>query len=270
MREATTKTYGWALLGLLLLVGPWFLGTFHLYTLNLILVNIILATGFNLLTGNAGQVSLCSASFMAIGAYSVALLNLRLGLSYWLALPMGGFVAAGLGFALGFPALRVRGYYLGLTTLGFLEITQTIIQEFPGLTGGVRGMMVPRPTFASIKLTTDISFYYPIMAITAFMLYGAWNLVHSPLGRAFDAIRNSEPAAQALGISPSRSQGFGLYSIGFLCRLGRGTLCALSRVHRSGRVWHVDLHFSNDNHHRRRPWFYHRVYHRSSGHYGFT
>jgi branched-chain amino acid transport system permease protein len=81
-----------------------------------------------------------------------------------------------------------------------LEIIQIVIQEASGLTGGVRGLLSPKPTFAGFKLN-DQSLYYVILVITAMMIYVTGNLLRSPFGRAFNAIRNSEAAAQALGIS---------------------------------------------------------------------
>lgn len=213
-------------MGVLLLILPWLLGSFYLYTLSLILVNIIIATGLNLLTGNAGQVSLCNSSFMAIGAYSVMVLNLRLGFAYWLALPVGGLIAAAVGFGLGFPALRLRGYYLALATLGFLEIIQIVIQEASGLTGGVRGLLAPRPTFAGFKLNDQI-FYYFILVITIIMIYVGRNLLRSPLGRAFNAIRNSEAAAQALGISLAQVKVFAFSISAFYAGLAGGLYAPL-------------------------------------------
>jgi branched-chain amino acid transport system permease protein len=198
--ETLGRKIAWLVIGLLLLISPWLLGSFFLYTLSLILVNIIVAAGLNLLTGNAGQVSLCNSSFMAIGAYSAMILNLQAGLTYWLALPLGGLITAAIGFGLGLPALRLRGYYLALATLAFLEIIQIVIQEASGLTGGVRGLLSPKPTFAGFKLN-DQGFYYVILVITVIMIYVTKNLLRSPFGRAFNAIRNSEAAAQALGIS---------------------------------------------------------------------
>ncbi len=186
---------------LVLLAGPWLLGTDHLYFANLVLVNIIIATGLNLLTGNAGQISMCHSSFMAIGAYATTLLHVSARWPFWVALPAGAMIAAGSGAAVGLPAIRLRGFYLALATLGFLEVMQVLIREFPGITGGMRGMMAPRPTLAGQPLTSDLSLYYPVLLITAVMLYVARNVLRSPVGRAFNAIRNSEPAAQALGIA---------------------------------------------------------------------
>lgn len=187
-----------------LLVGPLALGTYELYFVNLVLVNVIIAVGLNLLTGNAGQISMCHSSFMAIGAYTTTLLHVRTGLPFWVALPAGALAAASFGACVGLPAIRLGGFYLALATLGFLEITQIVIHEFPSVTGGVRGMLAPRPTVFGQPLTSDLSLYYPVLAVTVIMLYVARNLLRSPVGRAFDAIRNSGPAAQALGIPLAR------------------------------------------------------------------
>ena len=211
---------------IVVLILPWCVGSFHLYTLSLILVNIIVATGLNLLTGNAGQVSLCNSTFMAIGAYSTMILNLKLGFMYWLALPAGGLIAAVLGFGLGVPALRLRGYYLALATLGFLEIMQIVVQESSSLTGGVRGLLAPKPSLAGFKLT-DQTFYYFILAISFFMIYVARNLLRSPFGRAFNAIRNSEVAAQSLGISLSQVKVFAFTISAFYAGLAGGLYAPL-------------------------------------------
>jgi len=207
---------------LVLLAGPWLLGTDHLYFANLVLVNIIIATGLNLLTGNAGQISMCHSSFMAIGAYATTLLHVSARWPFWVALPAGAMIAAGSGAAVGLPAIRLRGFYLALATLGFLEVMQVLIREFPGITGGMRGMMAPRPTLAGQPLTSDLSLYYPVLLITAVMLYVARNVLRSPVGRAFNAIRNSEPAAQALGIAVAPVKLLAFTMAAFYAGLGGG------------------------------------------------
>jgi len=196
----------WLVLAALLLAVPPALGTYELYVVNIALVNIVLAIGLNVLTGNAGQISLCNSSFMAIGAYACTLLTVRLGLSFWLALPVGGVVAAAFGCVLALPAMRLTGFYLALATLGFLEITQIMIEEFPDITGGIRGMIAPRPTLFGWKFGSDLALYYIIMPIVVGLALVARNLLRSPVGRSFDAIRNSVPAAQSLGISPERTK----------------------------------------------------------------
>lgn len=207
---------------LVLVTGPWLLGTYQLYFINLVLVNVIIATGLNLLTGNAGQISMCHSSFMAIGAYATTLLHVNGRVPFWIALPLGALLAAGTGAAVGLPAIRLRGFYLALATLGFLEGTQVLFREFPAVTGGVRGMMAPRPTLLGQSLTSDLSLYYPVLLIAVAMLYVARNLLHSPVGRAFNAIRNSEPAAQAVGIPVARVKLLAFTASAFYAGVGGG------------------------------------------------
>lgn len=211
----------------LLLALPLALGTYGTYLCNLALVNIVIATGLNLLTGNAGQISLCNSSFMAIGAYACTLLFAQVGLPYWLALPAAGAIAAGFGCLLALPAMRLSGFYLALATLGFLEITQIAIEEFPSVTGGIRGMVASRPTIFGTPLTSDRSLYYAIMPIVAALVLIARNLVNSPIGRAFNAVRASAPAAQALGISPARTKLVAFAVAAFYAGIGGGLSAAV-------------------------------------------
>jgi branched-chain amino acid transport system permease protein len=188
-----------ALLTLLLAVPP-FVGSYYHYVASLALINIIIAVGLNLLIGNAGQISLCQSSFMAIGAYTTTYLSTKLALSYWVALPVGGCLAGVFGLILGVPALRLGGFYLAVVTLGFLELTQFMIEQLPWITGGVRGMASPRPWLVGLRLSRDLHFYYVILAFTVLLGWLAHSLLRSPTGRAFNAIRNSSSAAQTLAV----------------------------------------------------------------------
>jgi len=189
-----------------LLVLPPFLGSYYHYIASLALINIIIAMGLNLLTGNAGQISLCQSSFMAIGAYATTYLSAKLGVSYWVALPAGGCLAGLFGLLLGVPALRLQGFYLAVVTLGFLEMTQLVIEQLPAITGGVRGMASPRPFLYGMKLSRDLHFYYVILACTVVLGWFASALLASPTGRAFNAIRNSARAAQTFAIPLARTK----------------------------------------------------------------
>ena len=194
-------------LGTLLLAAiavPPAFGSYYMYLVSLCLINIIVAIGLNLLTGNAGQISVCHSSFMAVGAYGTTYLVTKVGLSFWVALPLGGLIAALFGLALGFPALRLRGFYLAVVTLGFLEMSSLLIRELPTITGGVRGMSAPRPALFGQTLTSDLAFYYVILAIAVVTIWCAFSLLRSPTGRAFDAIRNSEAVAQTLAVPLAR------------------------------------------------------------------
>ena len=188
------------------IVAPPFFGSYFHYLGMLALINVIAAIGLNLLTGNAGQISLCNSSFMAIGAYATTYFYVQLGVAYWLSLPMGAFVAVLFGFALGFPALRLRGFYLAVVTLGFLEMTQVLVEQLPQFTGGVRGVSSPRPFLFGHKLSSDLAFYYVVLLITLLAIWTAMSLLKSPTGRAFNAIRNNEAVAQTLAIPLARTK----------------------------------------------------------------
>jgi branched-chain amino acid transport system permease protein len=184
----------------MLFIAPLAMKNYHAYLAQLMMINIIAALGLNLLTGNAGQISLCHSSFMAIGAYATALLMFRGGWSFFVALPAGTVFAAVLGACLGYPARRVSGLYLALVTLGFLELVQLAIEEFPDLTGGVRGMSVSKPALFGVEVRSDLALYYVVLAATLLAIYIAYHLQRSRYGRAFDAIRQAPFAAQTLGI----------------------------------------------------------------------
>jgi branched-chain amino acid transport system permease protein len=186
--------------------APIVLGTYQLYLAQLMMINAIAAIGLNLLTGNCGQISLCHSSFMAIGAYASALMVVRAGLPFALALAIGTLLAALLGACLGYPARRLSGLYLALVTLGFLELVQTATEEFPELTGGVRGLSVAKPQIVGIELRSDLARYYLVLALAALATYLGFNLQRSRFGRAFNAVRQSAFAAQAVGIRLARTK----------------------------------------------------------------
>jgi len=184
----------------LLAIAPFALQDFYLYMLNLIAVHCLVAIGLNLLVGYAGQISLGHAGFFALGAYTQALLVIKLGLPFVLALPCAGLVAAAFGFLLGLPALRLTGPYLAIATLGFgMAVTQLI-----GTThffGGRMGLNVPRPDFLADALSTDQRLYLVIVPLTVGLTIAAVNLTKSRVGRAFVAVRDSDIAAEAIGVN---------------------------------------------------------------------
>lgn len=179
------------------------MSSYPVYLMSLAMINVIAAIGLNLLTGNSGQISLCHSSFMAIGAYASTLLTVRLGAPFWVAIPLGAVLAALLGALLGAPASRLRGIYLALATLGFLQIVQIVIEEFANVTGGVRGLTVPKPTIAGVRVSEYARFLIVLVAC-ALAIWTARNLLASRVGREFDAVRLSPHAAQALGVSVHR------------------------------------------------------------------
>jgi ABC-type branched-subunit amino acid transport system permease subunit len=179
------------------------LGSYPVYLLSLAMINIIAAVGLNLLTGNSGQISLCHSSFMAIGAYTSTLLAAKLGVPFWAAIPLGALLAALMGAFVGAPASRLQGIYLALATLGFLQIVQIVIEELASLTGGVRGLTVPKASVGGVVLSEYLRFLI-VLGCCALAIWIANNLLASRVGRELNAVRLSPPAAQALGISVGR------------------------------------------------------------------
>jgi branched-chain amino acid transport system permease protein len=191
---------GLALLAALSLVST----SYYLYLAELAMINVIVAVGLNLLSGNCGLISLCNASFVGIGAYCTTICTARLGLPTLVALPASVMVSALLGAALGYPARRLSGLYLALTTLGFLELVGIVIEELPEYTGGIRGLKVPRPDIFGFVLQSNVSLYFFVFVLTIAAVVVGYNVQRSRYGRAFEAVRQSPFAAQALGIPVAR------------------------------------------------------------------
>ena len=217
LSKLTGKNKKMLIIGFLCLVLPPILripGYFQ-YTINLTGIYMIVAVGLNLLLGYTGQISIGHAAFMAIGAYTSALLVMKAGWSFWLGVPAGGVVACLIGMILGLPALRLHGHYLAIATLGF-GVAVTQIMSTMELTGGYSGIMPPPPTVFGtdiwggpidifrMTLEGDLIKYYIVLLFVAITFYLARNIVKSRTGRAFMAIRDSEVAAKAMGVDISK------------------------------------------------------------------
>jgi branched-chain amino acid transport system permease protein len=171
-----------------------------IYVCNLALLYIILAVGLNILVGFAGQFALANAAMFGIGAYGTGLLEVRLGLPYALAAPGGALLAMLIGTAIVFPALRLSGIYLALSTLAFAMFSQWVLLHWNSVTYGGGGFRVPHLDLSPLPLGPDLAIYYLSWAVTIVLVVLAWSLVRSRIGRALVAIRDGEIAAQALGI----------------------------------------------------------------------
>lgn len=165
------------------------------WELNLILIaiNIIMSASLNLINGYTGQFSLGHAGFMAVGAYVSAIVTVKFGLPFVLAILMGAAGAALLGFMIGLPTLRLNGDYLAIATLGLGEIIRIVILNIPYV-GGASGLMgIPRYTNFTWAFFTCL-----------FTLFFIKNLVNSSHGRACIAVRENEIAAEAMGVDTTR------------------------------------------------------------------
>ncbi|HEY0919027.1 branched-chain amino acid ABC transporter permease [Devosia sp.] len=195
------------LVGLLLaaaILAPVGQGNYITYVLTSWLIFSIAAMGLNLTLGYAGQVSLAQASFMAIGAYTTALLTLA-GWHWMLAMPVGLMLCFVVGLALGYPALRVQGHFLAFVTLAFNTLVFLVLRNEDWLTGGNYGLMgMPRPDFGIFKTMRQVDFYYFTLVVTVIAALVMWGIVRSPWGRAFKALRENPIRAESLGVDTRR------------------------------------------------------------------
>ncbi|MGQ9688015.1 MAG: branched-chain amino acid ABC transporter permease [Desulfobaccales bacterium] len=174
---------------------------------NFIGIHAILVVGLNLLLGYAGQISLGHAAFFGLGAYTSGILTATYGLNPWLALPVGLVVSGVSAFLVGVPALKLRGYYLAMATLGFGIIVYIIFNQTQAWTGGPSGLSgIPSLSLAGFPLDTPDRLFLLIWPILGVILLLSANLVDSRLGRALRALHDSEAAAQSLGVDTARAK----------------------------------------------------------------
>ena len=179
---------------------PFIFKNYTVYMANVLAINVIVAVGLNILVGYTGQISLGHAGFFAIGAYGTIILMSKAHFPFILALPAAAMVTALFGFLLGLPALRLEGPYLSIATLGFgLTITQVIgrIEFF----GGRQGLHAPELSIGPWQLSSDRDFYYLVITVTVLLTLAARNLIKTRVGRAFIAIRDTDIAAETMGVN---------------------------------------------------------------------
>ena len=205
-----------------LLAAPAFLGGYIVYLLSLIGVFSLVAIGLNLLTGYSGQISLGHSAFFAVGAYGSALLASRVGLPFWLAIPIAGGLAALIGAVVALPALRLKNLYLAIATLGAGIVTQRLIFEWRSVTGGGGGLEVPAAQLGPWTLATGGQMYYLILLCAAGGAWSAANLVRSRTGRAMVMLRESEVAAGCLGIRVAKYKVIAFGLSGFYVAIAGG------------------------------------------------
>jgi branched-chain amino acid transport system permease protein len=206
VRTRTQRDLCIALAGALVL-APFVMPTFYVGEISFIFILCIASLGLMMLTGFTGQVSLGQAAFLSIGAYSHTLL-LTAGLPLPAALLIAGACAGVAGVAIGLPAIRVSGLHLAVVTLAFSILTEHAIGRWKSLTGGHSGLAVPDPMLFGYSLGSPIAFYFLCLALLAAVLLALLNLLRSATGRAFIGVRDSEAAAQGLGIHVAQTKVF--------------------------------------------------------------
>jgi branched-chain amino acid transport system permease protein len=178
---------------------------YYLTLFNFIGIHTVLVVGLNLLMGYAGQISLGHAAFFGLGAYTSGILTVTYGLNPWLAM-LAGFVISGVtAFLIGLPALKLRGYYLAMATLGFGVIVFIVFNQSLSWTGGPSGLSgIPSLAVGGFSFDTPLKLYLLIWPTVILILALSASLVDSRIGRALRALHDSEAAAASLGVNTQR------------------------------------------------------------------
>ncbi|MEY4883841.1 MAG: hypothetical protein RIS34_1695 [Pseudomonadota bacterium] len=197
------QVFWYGLLLLALLGAPWALPEYWLAQLTFIFIYGIAGLGLMLLAGFTGQFSLGHAAFLGVGAYTQAVFT-NMGMPFPFALALSGALSAVAGVVIGLPALRVKGIYLGIATIAFGFIVEEVFARWESVTGGNTGIHIKAPNLFGWELGSGEEFYLLCLVITVGLTLGILNLLRSPTGRAFVAIRDSEISAQSMGIHLAR------------------------------------------------------------------
>ncbi len=181
----------------------------HLLVLSGIFV--ILTSSWNLLAGYSGLLNLGHAAFYGIGGYASALLALKLEISPWIGLPLGGVVSSIFGICLGIPSFRLSGPYLAITTIGFSEILRLVSMNWVDLTRGSLGLYgippltpIKLPNGVLIKFVSEQVYYYVVVMFVSLTLFIVRRLVYSEFGITLKSMREDEMGSESIGIDTSR------------------------------------------------------------------
>jgi branched-chain amino acid transport system permease protein len=184
-------------------VMPYAVGNeYYLGVLVFTALNCLTCIGLCLLLGYAGQISLGHSAFVAVGAYSSAILTTRYGFSPVAAMGIGIALSVAIAVVVGLPTLKLKGHYLAMATLGFAEIVHIVTVAAVDVTGGPSGVSgIPRLSLFGFELDSDTKYFYFSWAMVILGLFLAVNLIHSRVGRGLQAIHGSEDAASSLGVN---------------------------------------------------------------------
>lgn len=196
------------LVWLALLIVPFVATNAYLVSLaNMMFINIILIASLNLLMGYGGQISLGHAAFYGLGAYASGILSVKLGLSAWLGLPIAALVTGLAALIVGIPALRLRGLYLSMATLGWNAIVVVLLNRLIDLTGGPNGLLGVQPfSVGGFKLDTDARQFPLVWFVSFLVMLAVLHLLRSRSGRALRAVATNELGADAVGIDSFRTK----------------------------------------------------------------
>src|SRR5262247_3399111 len=172
-----------------------------LVDISLVFIYGICGISLMVLAGYTGLVSLGHAAFLGIGAYAHVYFLQDLGLPWVLSVALAAVLTAAAGILVGLPALRMTGVYLTIATLAFALIIQEVFARWDHVTGGLKDRAVDKPVIFGVKMGGDVAFYFLCLTFLAGGIWLTANLLRSPTGRAWVAIRDSEIAAQSMGVN---------------------------------------------------------------------
>ncbi len=203
--DTLPRSARWSLgLAALLLLPLATTNTYHHFVLDVILINIILAVGLNIVKGFAGQVTVGHIALAAIGAYASAVCSVKFGMPFWVALPAATQFTGLCGALIGIPSFRLEGAYLALATLGLSESVRVVISATDYLGASIGFGEIPPPSIAGRSLGGHLAYYYVAMPIALAGVYFSFCILRSDIGRAFKAIREDPLAAAASGVNVRR------------------------------------------------------------------
>jgi len=195
------KILGWTGALIIIVLLPFILSKYTVFLLSLLAVYALVSLGLNLLMGYTGQIAAGHAGFLALGAYFTAIAGTRMEWMPCLVIVlMAGIFTGIIGFLLGIPILRLKGFYIAMATLAFGVVVSEIILQWSALTNGDDGFQVPIARIAGFSFDSDYKLYYLIIFVTIILTLFAKNLTNGYIGRAFIALKGSETAAQTIGI----------------------------------------------------------------------
>lgn len=212
-----------ALFLLFLLILPELVGPRLVAVATAMLITAVVAVGLQICTGYAGQVNLGQAAFMGAGAYAAAVAGGTYGLPFWISIPLGGCAAAAFGFVFGLSAVRIKGFYLVLTTIAAQSIFHFLVLNLPqSWLGGSNGLALAPASLFGFAFASDRSIYYLCLVITVAMVAGAYGIVRSRHGRAFVAVRDDDVASGMMGVDVVRTKAMAFLVGAFYAGIGGG------------------------------------------------
>lgn len=209
LRHTRAEYFRLALLVVAMIAAPYTLDNYWLSIVNTILIAVIGAVGLNILVGFTGQISLGQGGFLAVGAFTSALLYQRADLPAPLSIFCAVVVTAGAGALFGLPALRLKGLYLAIATLASQEIIVFVARRWSFLRDGTAPLSVDRLQIGGFEITREFfefQWYWLLLTCAVLSVLAARNLFRSGLGRSFMAVRDQDIAASAMGVNITRTK----------------------------------------------------------------